>query len=73
MGRVSILDQGGVTIAVRLGLKMGDWGLVTEAMRLFGAILPDFINFRKKGPEECGIADEVVDGRWARKESKKGK
>jgi NAD(P)-dependent dehydrogenase (short-subunit alcohol dehydrogenase family) len=72
MGRVSILDQGGVTVAMRLGLKMADWGLITEAMRLFGGILPDFVNFRKRGLEECGIKDELVGGKWARKDTKKG-
>lgn len=69
-GRISILDQGGVTVAMRLGLKMGDWNLVTEAMRVAGRYLPDYINFRAKGLRENGIEERKGDW-W--EDDKKGR
>lgn len=72
-GRVTILDQGAVTVAMRLGLKLGDWGLVTEMMGVVGRYLPDYVNFRKKGLEENGIKDEMVGGKWWGVEGKKSK
>ncbi|KAI9022081.1 hypothetical protein DFJ74DRAFT_606802 [Hyaloraphidium curvatum] len=70
-GKLVVLDEGAVTVGMRLGLKMADWNLVTEAMARVGGLLPDYVKFRKAGLEANGIPD--VKGQWWIDEAKKAK